>query len=120
MTFFGVGVEKVGRRPALDGSSELPPEIHRVSYAGVEALSAKGRMNVCGVAGQQDATLAIGCSLTRAVGVGGRDVHCGERDVGAGDAAQNILQAFECEGLRAIEGSIVKFDHSYAVRAGPE
>src|SRR6476620_1448944 len=118
MTFLRVCVEKVGRRPALEGRGEFPTEIHRVSYAGVEALSAEGRMNVCGIAGQQDATLAIGCRLTRAVRVGGSYLHRGESDVGAGDAAQNILQAFERGGLRAIEGSFVKFDHPDAVGAG--
>ena len=106
------------RRPALDGRGEFPAEIHRVSDAGIQALSAEGRMDVCGIAGEQHATFAIGCRLTRAVGVARSDVHGGEGNVGAGDAAQNILQAFERDGLRAIERSIIKLDHPDAVRPG--
>ncbi len=68
MAFTCVGVEQCGRRQSVHDGGELPPEIYSIAYAGVEALGAHRRMDVCAVACQQCAPLAVGGDLHRAIG----------------------------------------------------
>jgi hypothetical protein len=50
---------------------QLPSQVHRVLRTDIEALSAYRGMHVRGVARQQDASVAVGGSLTRHVGESG-------------------------------------------------
>ena len=63
-----VGVEQALRRRPLDHLGQLPPQVHRVLHAGVEALSAHRGMHVRGVAGQQHPPFAVGRRLPGHVG----------------------------------------------------
>ena len=59
-----VRVEEAFRRNPVDYLGQLPSQIHRILHAGLEALSAIRRMDVRGIASDQDSSFAIGCSLT--------------------------------------------------------
>jgi hypothetical protein len=59
-----VGIQEAFGRCPLDHLGQLPSQIHRVLHTGLEALSTVRRMHVCGVAGQQQPSLAVGRSLT--------------------------------------------------------
>lgn len=84
-----VGVEKAFRRPAIDHLGQLPSQIHRILDARVEALPADWIMHVCGIAGDQDASLSVRRGLPRQIGESGNPsgtvnpvvgtVHGGER-----------------------------------------
>ena len=63
-----VGIQEAFRRSPLDHLGQLPSQIHRVLHAGVEALSTHRVMHVCGVAGQQHASVAVGRGLPGHVG----------------------------------------------------
>src|SRR5262249_36779205 len=52
-----------GWRCPFDHLCELPSEIHRILHTDVETLSAQRGMHVCGIASQQDASVAVGCGL---------------------------------------------------------
>ena len=75
-----IRIEEAFRRCPLDHLSELPSQVHRILHADVEALSTHRGMHVRGVAGQQDAPVAVSGGLPRHVGEPrdpGRD--CGSR-----------------------------------------
>ena len=63
-----VGVQEAFRRCPVDHLGQLPAQIHRILHAGVEALPTVRGMHVCGVAGQQDPSLAVGRGLPGHVG----------------------------------------------------
>ena len=63
-----VGIEQALRRCPLDHLRQLPSQVHRILHTDVEALSAHRGMHVRGVAGQQDASVAIDRGLPRHVG----------------------------------------------------
>ncbi len=63
-----VGIQKAFRRCSLDHLGQLPSQIHRILYTGVEALSTVRGMHVGGVAGQQDPSVAVGRGLPGHVG----------------------------------------------------
>ena len=63
-----VGVQEAFRGCPVDHLGQLPAQIHRILHAGVEALSTIRGMHVCGVAGQQDPSLAVGRGLPGHIG----------------------------------------------------
>ena len=63
-----VGVQEAFRRRPLDHLGQLPSQVHRILHTDVEALSTHRVVHVCGVAGQQDASVAVGRGLPRHIG----------------------------------------------------
>ena len=63
-----VGIQEAFRRCPLDHLGQLPSQIHRILHTGVEALSTVRGMHVCGVAGQQDPSVAVGRGLPGHIG----------------------------------------------------
>jgi hypothetical protein len=68
MTLGVIGIEQAFRRRSLHHLGQLPSQVHCILHAGLEALSAIRRMYVCGIAGQQHPSLAIGRSLPGRIG----------------------------------------------------
>jgi hypothetical protein len=62
-----VGVEQALGRCPVNDLGELPSQIHGVLDAGVESLSADGRMHVRRVARQQHPSIAVGRRLPRGI-----------------------------------------------------
>ena len=60
-----VGIEEAFRRRPLYHLRQLPSQIHRILHTDVEALSTHRGMHVCGIAGQQNASVAVGRGLPR-------------------------------------------------------
>ena len=63
-----VRIQEAFRRCPLDHLGQLPSQIHRILHTGLEALSTDRRMHVCGVAGQQHASVAVGRGLPGHIG----------------------------------------------------
>ena len=63
-----VGIKQAVGRCPIDHLGQLPSQIHRILHTDVEALSTHRVMHVCGVAGQQDPSVAIGRGLPRHIG----------------------------------------------------
>ena len=63
-----VGVEQALGCGPLHHLGQLPPEVHGILHAHVEALATLRRVHVGGVTGQQDASLAVRGRLPRHVG----------------------------------------------------
>jgi hypothetical protein len=63
-----IGIQEAFRRCTVDHLGQLPSEVHRILHTDVEALSTHRGMHVRGVAGQQDAPLAIRRGLPSHVG----------------------------------------------------
>jgi hypothetical protein len=66
-----IGVQEAFWRCRLDNLGQLPSQIHRILHTSVEALSARGVMNVRGVSGQQHPSLAVGRRLPSHIGESG-------------------------------------------------
>jgi hypothetical protein len=52
-TLSGIGIEKILRRPPLDGSGELQTKINRFANASIQPLPSKRRMFIRRLDGQQ-------------------------------------------------------------------
>ena len=63
-----IGIQEAVRRCLLDHLGQLPSQIHRILHTGLEALSTVRGMHVCGVAGQQHPSLAVGRGLPGHIG----------------------------------------------------
>ena len=63
-----VGIQETFRRCPVDHLGQLPSQVHRILHTGVEALSTVRGMHVCGVAGQQHLSLAVGRGLPSYIG----------------------------------------------------
>src|SRR3984893_2526664 len=63
-----VGIQEAFWGCPVDHLGQLPSQIHRILHTGVEALSTIRGMHVCGVAGQQDPSVAVGRGLSSHVG----------------------------------------------------
>ena len=63
-----VGIQEAFRRCPVDHLGQLPSQIHRILHTGVEALSTHRGMHVCGVAGQQHPSVAVGRGLPGHIG----------------------------------------------------
>ena len=63
-----VGIQEAVWRCLVDHLGQLPSQIHRILHTGLEALSTVRGMHVCGVAGQQDPSVAVGRGLPCRVG----------------------------------------------------
>jgi hypothetical protein len=63
-----VGIQEAFWGCPVDHLGQLPPQVHRILHTEVEALSTRRGMHVRRVAGQQDASVAIGRGLPRHVG----------------------------------------------------
>ena len=66
-----IGVQQGLRRGSVDHLGQLPPQVHRILHADVQALPAHRGVHVRGVAGKQHAPFAIGHGLTGHVGEAG-------------------------------------------------
>ena len=87
-----VGVQQAVRRVPLDHLGELPAQVHRILHAGVEALSAHRGMHVRGVAGQQDASVAVGRGLPGHVGEPGDPGRTVDPEVGPVDGDERLAE----------------------------
>ena len=87
-----VGVEQAVRRRPLDHLRQLPSEVHRVLHADVEALAAHRGMHVRGVAGEQDAPVAIGRGLPGHVGEPRDPGGAVDPEVGAVDGDERLAE----------------------------
>ena len=63
-----VGIQEAVWRCPVDHLGQLPSQIHRILHTGVEALSTHRVMHVCGVAGQQHPSVAVGRGLPSHIG----------------------------------------------------
>ena len=79
MPFGVIAVEETVRRRPVGYPGKLPPQIHRILDAGVEALTADRVVHMRGVPRQQDSPVAIGHRLSGHVG-------CPENPSGAVDS----------------------------------
>ena len=77
---------------SFDHLSQLPAKIHRILHAEVEALPAIRRMDVRGVAGQQDSPSTIGRRLPRGVGEASDPRGVVNPVVGAVDGDERLAQ----------------------------
>ena len=111
MPFVRIGIEQILRRVAADRRGQLPAQIHGIAEAEIEALAAQRRMSVRGVAREQHAPVAVGRGLTGAIRPGGGKPKFADGDVGAGDAAQDILHVFDGDRRGAMESTAVEIDH---------
>ncbi|KAG1383272.1 hypothetical protein G6F59_017804 [Rhizopus arrhizus] len=59
-------------------------------------------MHVCGITGQQHATVAVGAGLARGVGPGGGQVQRGDRCIATGHAPQQRLRLPMRAGQRSL------------------
>ncbi len=66
-----IGIQEAVRRCPVDHLGQLPSQVHRILHTGVEVLSTHRGMHVCGVAGQQDPSFAVGCGLVSHIGEAG-------------------------------------------------
>jgi len=55
-----VGIQEAVWRCLVDHLGQLPSQIQRILHTGVEALSSHRAMHMCGVAGQQHPSFAVG------------------------------------------------------------
>ena len=63
-----VGIQEAFRGCPVDHLGQLPSQIHRILHADLEALCTIRGMHVCGVAGQQDPSVAVGRGLPGHIG----------------------------------------------------
>ena len=63
-----IRIQEAFRRSPVDHMGELPSQIHSILHAGVKTLSTVRGMHVCGVAGQQDPSVALGRGLPSHIG----------------------------------------------------
>src|SRR5918994_2833392 len=68
MTLGMIGIEEAFWRRLVDHLGQLPSQVHRILHTDVESLSARRVMHVCGVAGQQDPSVAVGRGLPSQIG----------------------------------------------------
>ena len=93
---FGViGVQQALGRRLLDHLGQLPPQVHGILHARVEALAALWGMYVRGVPRQKDPTVAVGDRLPGHVGESGdpgRAVHAEVGPVGGNKRLTEVRQ----------------------------
>ena len=109
-----VGIQEALRRRPLDHLGQLPSQVHRILHADVEALSTHRRMHVRGVAGQQDASLAVGRGLPRHVGEPGDPGGTVDPVIGPVDGDERLAEIAQGGFAR---GSDVLFGHHDPHRA---
>src|SRR5712672_2025241 len=63
-----VGIEEAFWGYPLDHLGQLPSQIHRILHTGLETLPTVRGMHVCGVAGEQDPSVAVGRGLPGHIG----------------------------------------------------
>ncbi len=110
MALGGVSVEQRFGRPSFDGRGEFPSEIDGVADAEIEPLASEGRMDVRGVAGEQNSSLPVVARLTGVVGPTGGGVDRGDGHVGFGDISEALLEGFDRDGGFAIGRRAVELD----------
>ena len=91
-----IGIEKAFRRYPLEYLGQLPSQIHRILHTDVEALSTHRGMHMRGVAGQQDASVAVSGGLPRHVGEAGDPGGTVNTKVGAVDGDQRLADVAQC------------------------
>ena len=101
-----IGVEEAFRRCPLDHLGQLPAQIHRILHADLEALSAIRGVHMCGVAGQQDASVAVGRGLPGHIGEPGDPRGTVDSVVGAVDGDEPLAEIAQ---RRLVRGSDVRF-----------
>ena len=87
-----VGVQEALRGGPVDHLRELPAQVHRVLHAEAEALPARRVVHVRRVAGEQDASRAVGRGLPRHVGEPGDPRGAVDPEVGAVHRDQRLAQ----------------------------
>ena len=87
-----VGVEQAVRHRAAPDGGQLPAEVRRIGEAEVEALAAEGRVDVGGVAGEQDPAPAVGLDEAGIVRRTTDRLQRRHAHVRAGDSAQHGLE----------------------------
>ncbi len=82
-----------------DRRRETPAQAHGVGDAGVEPLTAGGRVDVGGVAGQDDAAVAVAGRVTALAPIAAAPLHVAQREVASRDAPQQRTGALRYDGL---------------------
>ena len=97
-----IGIQQGGRGYALDDLRQLPAQVHRILHAD-EALAAYRGVHMGGIAGEQDAAIAVGGGLARHVGEAGDPGGIADpeiRAVGGGERSAEIAQGGLAGGCR--------------------
>ena len=103
-----VGVQEAFRRCPVDHLGQLPSQVHRILHADLEALSTIRGMHVCGVAGQQDPSVAVGRGLPGHVGEPGDPRGTVDPVIGPVDGDERLAEIAQSRFAR---GSEVPFGH---------
>ena len=90
-----VGVQEAIRSVSLDHLGQLPSQVHGVLHADVEALPADRGMDVRGVAGQQDPSLAVGSGLPSHVGESGDPRRAVDAVIGSAQRDKRLAEIAE-------------------------
>ncbi len=106
-----VGVQEALRGGPVDDLRELPSQIHRILHAEAEALSTRRVVHVRGVAGQEDASHAIGRGLPGHVGEPGDPRGVVDPEVGAVHGDERLAELAQ-GGLAAGPGLLLGRDHA--------
>ena len=90
-----IGVEQALRRCAVDHLGELPAQVHRVLDPDVESLSARRRMHVRRIAGQEHASRSVRRRLPRRIAEPREPRDVVNAEVGAVDGDERLAQIVE-------------------------
>ena len=101
-----VGVQQVGRCPAVDAGGELPGQVDRVAHAEVDA-DAGGRKLVGRVAGHQDPPGAVPIGLAGLEGVPGQPRHLAQREIRAEEAYRGSFLSLRRDEVALPDGKRV-------------
>ena len=101
-----VGIQEAFRRRPLDHLGQLPSQVHRILHADVEALSADRGMHVRGVAGQQDASVAVGRGLPGHIGEPGDPGGTVDPVIGPVDGDERLAEIAQGGFARAVRRAV--------------
>jgi hypothetical protein len=110
VSFRVVAVEQRGVRPALCDRGQLPPEVHGVLNADVEADAAGREVAVRGVSGQQHAAGPVGRGDARRVAEPRQPRGVVHAEVCAGDALCGVPEFFQGEVFAVLVVRVVQYD----------
>ncbi len=105
-----VGVEQALGGCPVDHLGQLPPEVHRILHADLKALTAVRGMHVCGVAGQQDPSLAVGCGLPGHIGEPGDPRGIVDPVIGPVDGDERLAEVLQCGFARGFDAPLGHHD----------